>query len=111
MHCPECKKRAISFVSWGVGNRWMSYRCPHCGVLLRVSRRTILTASISFVVAVVFLVLFSDRIHNYFGIKNQGRYDITDFICILAVLVPVSYWDWRTGSYALRGSEQPKKQS
>jgi hypothetical protein len=69
--------------------------------MLRASRRTIMTAIIAFVVALVFGVLFLDRILDYLDIQNEQYRNIATFIAFLILLLPAGYWDWKTGSYSL----------
>jgi hypothetical protein len=105
MHCPQCKKRAISFLSWASGNRWIRYKCPHCGAALKVSRRTIKTAIISCVVCLPLIVLSALFVH----IENEGLENLLIAGIIALVLMPSAFWDWKTGSYALQKPPPERK--
>ncbi len=107
MHCPQCKQRAISFLSWASGNRWIRYQCPHCGAALKVSRRTIKTAIISAVVClpIIFLVLlYIDSLH----LENAPVADFAGMAIVILLLLPAAFWDWKTGSYELQKPQQKR---
>jgi hypothetical protein len=108
VHCPQCKKRAISFISWASGNRWIHYKCPHCGAALKVSRRTIKTAIISGLLCLplIFLIL---RFVDSLQLENEGLDRLLGVGIIIILLCPAAFWDWKTGSYALQNPPPEKK--
>lgn len=102
MHCPHCKKRAISFVAWGSGNLWVRYRCRHCDAPLRVHRRTIIVALASLAIGIPLSVVTIDPILNLARVPDGAVRRGLAFIIIFIYLFPAAWWDWKTGYYASR---------
>ncbi len=107
MKCPNCNKRAISFVSWAVANRWIRWRCPHCGTNLKVSRRT-LKAILGILILLPFMIWAEITICRAYAIVDQRRQDLVFVAMAGPILLGVAYWDWKTGYYARR--DEPNTQ-
>jgi hypothetical protein len=79
----------------------MRYACPHCGAVLKVSRRTIKTAVISGVVCfplVFFVIRFVDSLY----LENEAVGNLLGMGIVILLLLPAAFWDWKTGSYELQ---------
>jgi hypothetical protein len=103
MHCPNCKQRAISFISWASGRRWARYRCPHCGTPLKVGRRTIKTILISILVGLPLVCLCMDPVLKALHVQDDGLQRIVAAMLICVLLAPAAFWDWKSGFYAQAG--------
>lgn len=106
MHCPQCKQRAISFVSWASGNRWIRYKCPHCGAALKVSRRTMKTVIISFLVCLPLIFFILPFVDSHF--ENETVRMLLSLGIIAILLTPGAFWDWKSGYYAPQNPPPPK---
>jgi hypothetical protein len=101
MKCPSCNKRAIGFVSWASGKRWIRWQCPHCGVGLKASRRTI-KVIIGFILLLPFIIWAGIAICRAYNIQEDREENLVFAAIMIPVLTGLAFWDWKTGSYARR---------
>ena len=109
MKCPNCSKRAISFIAWGIGNRWARFQCPNCGADLKACRRTI-KALLGCLLALPLYIWAGLKLCDIYHISDTAQQDLVFFAVALPSIALVGFWDWKTGSYALRQKppEQPR---
>lgn len=110
MRCPACNERVIDFNVWGQGiSAFRKVDCPICGVPLRPSRRI----CVVFVVLLVLLVpIVVGVVMTLEALGVQEPTGRVIFGCLMIPLVlAVSYWEWRTGFYALREEEKGRAES
>src|SRR6185369_15302499 len=100
MKCPNCAKPAISFAAWGIGNRWARHQCPHCGVGLKASRRTI-KALIGCLLPLPLYVWAGIKLCDIYHINDDATQDLLFSAMAFLQVFPVAFWEWKTGSYAL----------
>ena len=101
MRCPACNECVIDFIVWGQGiNAFRKVDCPSCGVPLRTSRRTCVVFVVLMVLLVPIVVGIATTLEALGVQETTGQ---VIFGCLMVPLVlAVSYWEWRTGFYALR---------
>jgi hypothetical protein len=98
MKCPDCQKRACSFLDWMKGFTAITHVCPHCGQLLRAPVRTWLVLGISFG-SIPFLAPVVDRFCSIFGLAEPVPRLGGFAIVWMAGVVPLAFLAWRTGTY------------
>jgi hypothetical protein len=101
MKCPNCRKRAISFLASGIGRLWARYQCPHCGARLRASRRTI-KAIVACVLPLPLYVWVGIKICEAYNISDDSTQDWVYMAMAGPTVLLIAFWEWRTGTYALR---------
>ncbi|MFZ4622325.1 MAG: hypothetical protein ACOYNS_17315 [Bacteroidota bacterium] len=102
MKCPSCHQPASSFVrnSFSLQNVSLLQslegylRCQHCGTLLRNIRFTIMirNSAVLFLIALILIVVYSDRIFRAFGIYALAVYWL---ILVFAASYFFVYFTWK----------------
>lgn len=100
MKCPACQKRACLFLEWAKGFTAITHVCPHCGQALRASRRTWIVRGAIFA-AIPLVIHTADSISDRFGIVDPAPRVGVYALVLMAILGPVLFVEWRTGSYRI----------
>jgi hypothetical protein len=98
MKCPACQKRACSFLEWLKGPKMISHICPYCGQALRASRRTWVVLIVMFA-AIPFVFYAAETICHRYGIIDHLLRKGVFALLSIAIVVPFSFIEWRTGNY------------
>jgi len=107
MKCPSCNDRAISFFEWGQGHKWQRYQCPHCGAELKASARTYIYFFCTLALIPAFIYI-GERIADSYHIDDPGTKRLIYGAVFIPVAMVIAFWNWRSGSYALR-QRKPEK--
>ncbi len=103
MRCPACNERVIDFLVWGRGiNAFRAVDCPHCGIGLKASWRTVFAFVVLLALILPLVVGVEHLLKEVLEIKSAT---VREAI-FGAVLIPFAfaggYLEWRTGSYVVR---------
>ena len=101
MKCPNCDKRAISFVKWGRGFAAFAYVCPHCGKRLRATPGTI-GWFVFCLVLIPFFILAAERLSEHLRITQQPERGLIFAALFFPVVLAISFLVWKRGSYKLK---------